>query len=175
MWHTAASTCILLMSQPAVSGDTLRRSTAESVSAFNAICRRLKRRNSRAKYCGSWETDAQAHYSWREKMVAGAEPPQRPKQDHNSTKQQTVARYTTCHHHSSWLLRTFEAKNNKKSQSNLWRAALPPFAPRSQIGYNGMPHIYPQNCPFSSTISILSNTPIHRPTPLTTPNVIQIQ
>jgi len=38
-----------------------------------------------------------------------------------------------------------------------------------------MPHIYPQNCPFPSTIFTPGNTPIHRLTPLTTPNGIQIQ
>jgi len=46
----------LLMSGSAAASATLRRCgelSAESVSAFNTVCRRLKRRNSRAKYCGS--------------------------------------------------------------------------------------------------------------------------
>jgi len=43
------------------------------------------------------------------------------------------------------------------------------------IGYNGTPKIHPQNCPFPSTITTPPNTPIPRPTPLTTPNDIQIQ
>jgi len=43
------------------------------------------------------------------------------------------------------------------------------------IGYNGMPHIYPQNCLFPSKISTWSNTPISQPNPFTTPNGIQIQ
>jgi len=43
------------------------------------------------------------------------------------------------------------------------------------IGYNGTPCIHPQNCPFPRLISTPSNTPIPRPTQLTTPNGIQIQ
>ena len=41
-------------------------------------------------------------------------------------------------------------------------------------GYSGMPQIHPQNCPFPSTITTLSNTRIPRPTSPTTPNGIQI-
>jgi len=47
--------------------------------------------------------------------------------------------------------------------------------PQIPIGYNGMPHIYPKTDPSSSTISTPSDTPIPRPTALTTPNGIQIQ
>jgi len=42
------------------------------------------------------------------------------------------------------------------------------------IGYNGTPQIHPQKCPFSFDDDQLSNTPIPRPTPLTTPNGIRI-
>jgi len=40
---------------------------------------------------------------------------------------------------------------------------------------SGMPHIYPKTAPSPSTICTPSNTPIPRPTPLTTSNGIQIQ
>jgi len=46
---------------------------------------------------------------------------------------------------------------------------------RVPIGYNRIPQIHPQNCPFPSTITTPSNTPILRPTPLTIPNGIRIQ
>jgi len=39
---------------------------------------------------------------------------------------------------------------------------------QSPIGYNGIPQIHPQNYPSPSTITIPSNTPITRPTPLIT-------
>jgi len=54
-------------------------------------------------------------------------------------------------------------------QSNLERARYCP------IGYNGMSHIYPQNCPFPSTSTTPSNTPIPQSTQLITPNGIRIQ
>jgi len=63
MLHVVATS--LLMNAPATS-DIYRRGgqlTIESISGFNTICRRLKRRNSRAKYCGSWDrqTDRQTY------------------------------------------------------------------------------------------------------------------
>ena len=46
---------------------------------------------------------------------------------------------------------------------------------KGPIGYNGTPEIHPQNCPFLSTITTPSNTPISWPTPFNIPNGIQIQ
>ena len=43
------------------------------------------------------------------------------------------------------------------------------------ISYNGMPQIYPQNCPFHLMITTPSNTPIPRETTLTIPNGNWIQ
>jgi len=41
-------------------------------------------------------------------------------------------------------------------------------------GYNGIPQIHPKNCPSPLMITTPSNTPILRPTPLTTPKGIWI-
>jgi len=43
------------------------------------------------------------------------------------------------------------------------------------IGYNGTPQFTPKTAPSTSTITIPSNTPFTRWTPLTTPNSIRIQ
>jgi len=73
------------------------------------------------------------------------------------------------------------AVKNKKCQSNLGRAASPPSRQRITtiqsphwLEWDG-PHL-PSKLPFPLRRSPpLSNTPISRPTPLTTPNSIQIQ
>ena len=70
---------------------------------------------------------------------------------------------------------------NKKSQSNLGRVVSPPLTAENNYVTNpplvtrGFLTFTPQNCSFSSTISTQSNAPVPGPTPLTTPNGIQIQ
>ena len=64
---------------------------------------------------------------------------------------------------------------NKKSQSNFGRVASPPLMHRIPLVTMVRPTFNSKTAPSSSTISTPSNTPILRPTQLSTPNGIQIQ
>jgi len=86
-------------------------------------------------------------------------------------------RPSVCHKYKINLWRADWSKPNEKSQSNWGRAASPTLTQRIPIGYNGMSHIYPQNCPSLRRCQPPSHTPIPWPTLLTSlhPNGIQIQ
>ena len=70
--------------------------------------------------------------------------------------------------------REIKRKNNK-SQSNLGTAASPPLTQRIPLVAMGCPHLSPKLPLHLRRSPFPSNTPIPRPTPLTTPNGIQIQ